>query len=292
MAAFTEGAPCWVDAMLPDLEAGKRFYGELFGWTFGPSEPGYGYYTQAFLDGENVAALAPKPDGRMPTVWNVHFATRDAHAAASRIRAAGGQVIMDPTRLGDFGTALTAVDPGGAVFGGWQAGSHQGFERHGIPGSFGWIEVYTRAPEAVDTFYREVFGYGMAPATGLGDVDFVEWWPEGEPTETEGRVAFGGRGVIDASAPAALPSHFLTYFAVADCDEAAWRSYGSAAGHCTRPKIRPTGDSRFLRTIRAPTSPSSTPRRPGTGPRRARRSRPRPGTARVEQVGDLMRIRR
>lgn len=34
MAAFARSAPCWVDVQLPDLEAGKRFYGELFGWTF------------------------------------------------------------------------------------------------------------------------------------------------------------------------------------------------------------------------------------------------------------------
>ncbi len=26
--------PCWVDAHLSDVAAGKRFYGELFGWTF------------------------------------------------------------------------------------------------------------------------------------------------------------------------------------------------------------------------------------------------------------------
>lgn len=33
-AAFPEGVPCWVDAQLADVAAGKRFYGELFGWTF------------------------------------------------------------------------------------------------------------------------------------------------------------------------------------------------------------------------------------------------------------------
>ena len=35
---FAEGVPCWADAMLSDVEAGKRFYGELFGWTFGEGE--------------------------------------------------------------------------------------------------------------------------------------------------------------------------------------------------------------------------------------------------------------
>ena len=38
---YGEGVPCWVDAQLPDVEAGKRFYGELFGWTFGEGWPAY-----------------------------------------------------------------------------------------------------------------------------------------------------------------------------------------------------------------------------------------------------------
>src|SRR4051794_30379729 len=97
MAAFAEGIPCWVDAMLPDVEAGKRFYGELFGWTFDEGAgPDYGYYTQAYSGGDNVAALAPKQDGRMPTVWTVYFATPDAIALAAKIKDAGGRLVMEP----------------------------------------------------------------------------------------------------------------------------------------------------------------------------------------------------
>ena len=65
---YGEGVPCWVDAQLPDLAAGRRFYGELFGWTF---EEAYGGSVWARKDGEAVAALAHKADGRMPTVWTV-----------------------------------------------------------------------------------------------------------------------------------------------------------------------------------------------------------------------------
>ncbi|GAA3967223.1 hypothetical protein GCM10022384_18310 [Streptomyces marokkonensis] len=35
-----EGAPCRVDARLSGVEAGKCFYGELFGWTFREAEEG------------------------------------------------------------------------------------------------------------------------------------------------------------------------------------------------------------------------------------------------------------
>ncbi|MBL1113903.1 VOC family protein [Streptomyces sp. 110] len=164
MAAFAEGVPCWADVLLSDLAAGRRFYGELFGWTFQEIATGYGTFTRALLGGKDVAGLVPKPDGRMPTVWNIYFAARDAAATAVRIREAGGRVITPPVWIDEFCVMATAADPGGAVFGIWQAGSHTGFARRGTPGSYGWTEVHTRQPRAVDAFYRAVFGYGMTPA--------------------------------------------------------------------------------------------------------------------------------
>ncbi|MDT3400548.1 VOC family protein [Streptomyces sp. B1866] len=234
MAAFAEGVPCWADAMLPDLSAGKRFYGELLGWTFGASEPGFGYYTQAYHDGANVAALAPKTDGRMPTVWNVYFAAHDAYATAARIRQAGGQLVAAPLRLGAFGTIFSAADPVGAVFGVWEAGSHAGFEKEGAPGSYAWTEVYTHDPQRVDPFYRHVFGYGSARSADPAETDYVLWSPRGEPTGPEHAVC--GRALIDNRFPAEMPAHFLTYFMVEDCDDAV-RTAVRLGGRVLRPAL-------------------------------------------------------
>ncbi|NUK27565.1 VOC family protein [Streptomyces lunaelactis] len=217
MAGFTEGTPCWVDAALPDVEAGKRFYGELFGWTF---EEGVGGdpYVYASSDGSLVAALVPKKDGRMPTVWGVYFATPDAVALSRRIGDAGGQVITEPQPVGTAGRIVVAADPGGAVFGLWQAGDEVGFEKQGEPGSFCWTEVYTRDKEAVDPFYESVFGF---LGTDLPDasVDFRMWSPAG--TEPGEDTAIGGRSVITDAFPAEMPGHFLIYFCVEDCDATA-----------------------------------------------------------------------
>ncbi|WP_217188992.1 VOC family protein [Streptomyces buecherae] len=218
MAVFPEGVPCWVDVALPDVAAGKRFYGELLGWTFGPAAPDYGSYTQAFHGGRNVAALVAKPDGRMPTAWNVYLATADVFGTAVRARAAGGTVIMDPVRVGDFGTMAVIADPGGAVFNLWQAGSHAGFEEQGQPGSYGWAEVYTRAPERVDAFYEDVFGLRAEVDDEAGRPDFVRWVPRGRPAGA--RHAVSGRGLISSGYPEEMPAHFLTYFVVEDCDAA------------------------------------------------------------------------
>lgn len=193
---YPEGVPCWVDAQLPDLDAGKRFYGELFGWTFGegfgPREAG----VCARHHGEPVAALAAKWDGRMPTVWTVSFATPDAAALAGRIEVAGGQMISAPTRIGLFGTAALAADPEGAVFGLWQPGTHAGFGKRHEPGSFCWAELYARDPAAVDRFYGSLFHDAL-------------FGPDAAPD-------FGRAPVSDVF-PAEMPPHFLVHFGVEDC---------------------------------------------------------------------------
>ncbi|MEU3352551.1 VOC family protein [Streptomyces sp. NPDC037389] len=213
---FREGAPCWADAMLSDVEAGKRFYGGLLGWTFEDSGGEYGHYTQAFHDGKNVAALAPKPDGRFPTAWSIYFSSPDVEATADRIRAAGGQIFMGPMSIGPFGTMLMAADPGGAAFGVWEAGRHRGFEKRGEPGSYGWAEVYTWDAPAVDPFYEAVFGFTTHDVSEEAGIDFAVWTPAGAPGTPENAVA--GRAVMDERFPREMPAHFLAYFVVEDCD--------------------------------------------------------------------------
>ncbi|MEV6104059.1 VOC family protein [Streptomyces sp. NPDC051940] len=218
MVSFAEGAPCWADVMVGDLEAGKRFYGELFGWTYGPpAPPEFHGYTEAYLDGEKVAALAAKPDGRMPTVWNIYFAAPDAAAAVRRITEAGGRLVMGPMRIGEFGTMAMAADPGGSVFGIWQPAGDVGFGRQDEPGAYCWVENHTREPESVDAFYEEVFGFVGAPMPD--DPEARLWSLHGE--EPGVKTAVAARVVLGEPFPVEMPPHFLLYFRVADADAAA-----------------------------------------------------------------------
>jgi uncharacterized protein len=211
MVGFAEGAPCWAEAMLPDLAAGKRFYGELFGWTFDG-----GAYGRAYYGGRTVGALVGKRDGRLPTVWTVYLAAPDLAGTVRRVRAAGGRVVTEPLRTGDGDMALVA-DPEGAVFGLWHSAGHPGFDRQQQVMSFCWTEVYARDAAVVDPFYAAVFGYG---ATDLRDDGQLRVWsPAGSSPGPQSAV--GGRILIGDSLPAQMPAHFLLYFRVPDCDLAA-----------------------------------------------------------------------
>lgn len=212
MAAHPEGTPCWADAMFPDVEAAKRFYGELLGWTFDEGSPEFGGYTQAFSGDRAVAAVVPRMPGTGgPPAWNLYFAASDVAAAAERVRDNGGALLMDPMPVGPFGTMVTAEEPSGVFFSLWQAGSHTGFGTTGEPGAYCWAEVTTRDVEKADHFFSAVFSYEMRQMQHES-VDFSLWHLGGEPVA--GRLK-----MTDDFPPEAHP-YMNVYFGVDDCDAA------------------------------------------------------------------------
>jgi len=222
MAVFAEGVPCWADVMLADVEAGKRFYGELFGWTFDQSTPvehglrttGYPEYTVARSEGRAVAALAPKSDGRMPTVWTVYVATPDLRVLADRVRQEGGALVTGPVPIGTLGMSALVTDPEGAVFGLWEGGTLTGYEKWRETDSAVWTEMYAREPELVDPFYVRVLGYGALDLLDAG-ASVRMWAPAGaEPTPD---TAVAARRRVSDVFPAEMPPHFLVHFGVPDC---------------------------------------------------------------------------
>ncbi|MFE2052388.1 VOC family protein [Streptomyces sp. NPDC059459] len=216
MAVQPEGTPCWADAMFGDLEGAKRFYGDVLGWTFGESSSEYGHYTQCYADGKAVAAVVPPLPGQEEQAqWCLYFASPDATATAGRIREAGGEIVMEPMRVDDFGTMCLARDPSGVVFGIWQGGTHEGFEATAEPGAYCWAEVFTREPGKSDAFFPAVFSYTAKQMEDDG-VDF-RLFDLGEDTVL-------GRMAMTDAFPPEVPPHINVYFAVADCDAAVARA--------------------------------------------------------------------
>ncbi|MDN3024326.1 VOC family protein [Streptomyces sp. S.PB5] len=212
MAVQPEGTPCWADAMFSDVEGAKSFYGDVLGWTFGEASSEFGNYTQAYADGKAVAAVVPPMPGQEgQSQWCLYFASPDAAATAGKIRENGGEVLMEPMAVGDFGTMCLGRDPSGAVFGVWQAGAHEGFEAVGEPGAYAWAEVFTREPEKTDAFLTAVFPY-RAKQMQDDAIDF-RIYDVGENTVL-------GRMKMTDEFPPEVPSYVNVYFAVPDCDDA------------------------------------------------------------------------
>lgn len=235
MTDFPEGAPCWADAMFADVEAAKRFYGDVLGWTFGDPDTDHGGYTMAFSNGKPVGAVVPPmPGGDEQSAWCLYFATPDAAGTAKKVKAAGGQVVAEPMKVGGFGTMALLKEPSGAAFGVWQPGSHKGFGKAGHAGGYTWAEVFTRDPGAVDGFLPKVFPY-KAQRVADEHVDFKIFRTPGAEQPVLGRMAMG------EEFPPELPSYVNVYFGVDDCDAAVKKAVDGGAQLRFGPMSSPFG---------------------------------------------------
>ncbi len=207
------GTPTWVDLSTTDLDAGRRFYEELFGWTTDePAGPEFGGYAMFRSNGKLVAGSGPVM-GDGPPAWTMYVRSPDAAATAQKVRDAGGEVVAEPMVIGDSGTMAIFRDPTGASFGIWQNGLHTGAELFNEPVSVTWNELGTRDVEAAKRFYAAVFGWGVE-----GD-EYVEW-------QLDGKRIGGCVNLDQFGLPAAVPANWLSYFAVASVDDTVKRVEG------------------------------------------------------------------
>jgi predicted enzyme related to lactoylglutathione lyase len=206
---WPNGVPCWAELAVPDVTAAKRFYSDVLGWTYRPTDIEFGGYVIAEVDGATVAGLGPLPPGA-PAAWRLYLAGDDADRIAAAVPEHGGQLLVKPRDVGRLGRMFVAADPGGAKFGVWQSGNHIGAERVNEAGCLIWEDLFAPDPPAARTFYSAVFGYDTQPLPE-GGVDFHVF---GLPT-ADGE-ALGGIGGFTAGDRTA---HWELYFAVADTDE-------------------------------------------------------------------------
>jgi predicted enzyme related to lactoylglutathione lyase len=212
------------------------FYAGLFGWQLEDVMPegSDGSYFIGRIRGGDVAAVGSIPEGAPPmAMWNTYVWVVSADETASKVRAAGGTVVMKPFDVMDAGRMAVVADPEGAVFCLWQAKSHKGAKVVNEHGSLNFNGLASRAPEGAKAFYGAVFGWKTLtlPAgvmwTLPGYGDHLE---EGSPGLKEQMAQMGGpEGFIDVVAAlnpiadddAATPAHWTVTFAVDDADATA-----------------------------------------------------------------------
>ncbi|WP_248782331.1 VOC family protein [Saccharothrix syringae] len=211
---YAPGTPAWVDMMTTDREATMAFYGGLFGWDFEIGGPETGHYTNALVRGRPVAGFGEMPpDAMFPVVWTTYLATDDLDESLSALRSEGGKVLVPTFDTGGPGRGAIAVDPTGAAFGLWEAGTHIGAYAVNEPGAVVWNELATRDPFGAAEFYQRVFGVEPDP---LPDLPYTRF-------RVGGRVVAGVLGMAD-EIPVEIPAHWMTCFAVPDAEAAARRA--------------------------------------------------------------------
>lgn len=104
----------WDELHAADVDAAKRYYGELFGWTASSFMEGY----DVFNAGETmVGGLMPKNEGMPVAAWLSYIAVDDTDAATARAQELGATMMLEPTTMENVGRFSVLADPTGAAFG-------------------------------------------------------------------------------------------------------------------------------------------------------------------------------
>jgi predicted enzyme related to lactoylglutathione lyase len=119
------GSFVWDDARLTDVEAGKRFYTEVFGFRYSPLGPEAGemvdYETFVAPGGTEerpaggIGGTMGAPAGT-PSHWLAYFTVADVDAAVDVAGDEGGTVVMAPEDT-PYGRISVVADPFGATVG-------------------------------------------------------------------------------------------------------------------------------------------------------------------------------
>jgi len=231
------GTFCWAELATTDGPDAKEFYTRLLGWEAHDDPlPSGGVYTMLRLADGNIGALYEQTEEMrsmgVPPSWLGYITVQDARTSAAKAAELGGTVLKEAFEVFDIGCMAVLEDPTGAAFALWQPKKHTGTEHmDGKPGSVCWNELATRDAEAAGSFYAELFGWrptiheleGLGPYTlfmngeaqAAGMLQMNEEWGE-------------------------MPSHWMVYFAVADCDAGAGRVTELGGRVCVPPTDIPT----------------------------------------------------
>jgi predicted enzyme related to lactoylglutathione lyase len=210
----------WYELMTPDVEAAKRFYHEVVGWSAQDMPMENGAYTMFEAAGAGVGGAMSLGDEHkaqgVPPNWTAYICVDDCDAAAEKAKTLGGNVLRPPSDIPGIGRFAVIADPHGAVTAIMKPippSDARPRPKRGTAGHGGWHELYAGDADADIPFYQQLFGWTETGRFDMGPMGAYHLFGN-----ADGQV--GGIMTKPAQIPAACWGY---YFEVDDVDAAAER---------------------------------------------------------------------
>ncbi|QBF83418.1 VOC family protein [Shewanella maritima] len=226
--SYIQGQPCWVELASHDWQAGKSFYQQLFNWQLVDMETPDGHYTTMQIDGGDVAAMyqmSAEIAKDTPSHWTIYFAVDNVDETIERVKQAGGQLVIGPHNVGDAGRMAVFLDPEGASFAVWQAMEHSGIQHRQMANTLCWVELACSDTGVEKQFYSQALGLNTKLNDSV-DFEYTEWHAKDTP--------IGGMMAMTEEW-GDMPTHWMSYFDVDDCDAMAARAAEIGGKVCVPP---------------------------------------------------------
>jgi uncharacterized protein len=192
------------DIIGPEPEMTAKFYSELFGWHT-QSFPELNYtMTDTHAGGGINGGFAPTSEGQ-PSFVTFYAEVDDLQATLDKAESLGGKTLATPTEIPNVVTFAMFADPQGNVIGLVKGGGQEAPASAGDNPKIDWFEVLGPDPQALWSFYRDLFGWQIKESSP--DAGFAY----GQVEPTGGRGIPGGIGATPDGQP-----HVNMYAAVDD----------------------------------------------------------------------------
>jgi predicted enzyme related to lactoylglutathione lyase len=152
----------WYDLLTDDLEGSKRFYGELFGWTFDGGEDDSPLFTTILHQGLPIGGIAYIPEMEMDvnvSQWVSSLSVSDVDRAVQEVIRLGGSLESEIQDLPDRGRVAVVRDNQGALLALVRSSTGDPPLERTVTGSWLWTELWTRDADASLAFYEGLVGY-------------------------------------------------------------------------------------------------------------------------------------
>lgn len=243
VAGIAQGTPCWWELMTKDVEAAKKFYGELCGWTTEawPMPGGFTYHMIKRGDtsfGGMMSTDCPEM-GEVPPHWMTYIHVDDVDAKAEQVTALGGSICVPPTDIPEVGRFSVVNDPTGGTFTLFTSKN-----AYPVADVIVWNELMTKdQPKAVE-FYTKLLGYGT---------DDMPMGPDMMYTILKvGERGVGGAFQMSGPQFEHVPPHWMPYIGTDNVDAVAEKASALGGEIVHGPADIPNNIGRFV-VIKDPT---------------------------------------
>jgi predicted enzyme related to lactoylglutathione lyase len=165
-----QGKFVWADLVTDDVATARKFYSDLFGWTFQTVGE---YIILANQDRPICGMFRPK-EGPAQSHWLGYLSTKNVQGAQRAVIKLGGRVLTAPQKFPKRGEQAVFADPEGATFGVIKSSSGDPQDLQPDPGDWVWIQLLSRDAAKASEFYRQIEGYEIIQNTESNRLsDFV-----------------------------------------------------------------------------------------------------------------------
>lgn len=205
---FHPGKFVWRDLMTDDIPAVKKFYAELFGWTYMDVADGDNDYTVVLHNNIPIAGMFKLRDVKEEhkySQWISYVSVPNMSQAINYTKKSGGNIYREPFELPNRGTVAYVLDTQNAVLAFVKSSSGDPID--GKPDYDGWLwtELWTNNIENSSAFYSELFGYNLKKFSTSAENFYYVFQREDKPRAGMVKIPYEN-----------VKPHWMPYIAVKD----------------------------------------------------------------------------